>query len=152
MNLSNASRLRVFSLNAMVECNGPRFADIHDINIVLGTIPESNRLTNLAFDFDIVGLRPFHRGSPDQDWDGMYKEVIRISDGKPLELELQMGVSARNLKFKHSDRDELYAYIMDKAGSLSDYPKICTHFWNPSFWDRGVGPFPSGQVRSRCRQ
>jgi hypothetical protein len=151
VNLSNVSRLHVFSLDAIIKCNVPRSEVLHDINIVLGTIPESNNLTNLAFDFSIAGQRPF-RGCLDQDWDGMYNEVIRISDGKPLEVELHMTVSSKNFEIDHPGQDELYMYIMDKAGSLSDYPNICTHFWNPSFWARGLGPFPRGQVRSRCRR
>ena len=81
----------------------------------------------------------------------MYNQVIRISDGKPLEVELQMVISTGNLEIDHPGQDELYKYIMDKAESLSDHPKICTHFWNPFFWDRGLHPFPYNQVRSRCR-
>ena len=150
MNLSNVSRLHVFSLKTSIECNGPRFAVVHNINIVLGTIRESNRLTNLFFLLYMDGCRPFH-GCLDQDWDGMYKEVIRISDGKPLEVDIQMEVIP-NIEIDQSEEEEeLYMFIMDKAGSLSDYPKICTHFWNPFFWDRGLYPFPYNQVRSRCR-
>jgi hypothetical protein len=145
VNLSNVSRLHVFSLDISI-CDAPQFAVLHDISIVLGTIPESNRLTNLAFNFSIAGQRPF-RGCLDQDWDGMYNEVIRISDGKPLEVELQMAIYMEIVEVRD---DEIYMYIMDKAGSLSDYPKICTHFWNPTFYDRGLDPFPREQVRSRC--
>jgi hypothetical protein len=82
----------------------------------------------------------------------MLNEVIRIADGKPLELELQMVVSTGFLETRHPGQDELYTCIMEKAASLSDYPKICTHFWNPTFEARGLGPFPRGQVRSRCRR
>jgi hypothetical protein len=151
VNLSSVSRLHVFSLFAIIKCDAPRFAVLHDINIVLGTIPDSNKVTNLRFDFQIVGRRPF-RGCLDEDWVGMFNEVIRISDGKPLEFELQTVISTGNLEVEHPGQDELYMYITDKAGSLSAYPKICTHFWNPTFWARGLGPFLRGQVRSRCRQ
>ena len=123
--------------------------------MVLGTIPDSNRVTNLGFDFSIVGLRPFP-GCLNQDWVGMFNQVIRIACGKPLELEIVMGVDTLSMGILQSEQpgsDELYMSIMEKAASLSDYPKICTHWWNPTFWDRGLGPpFPRGQVRSRCRR
>jgi len=159
VNLSNLQNLRVFSLYNIINCTAPRkaprnaqpFAVLHDINVVLGTIPESNKVTNLWFDFKIVGRRPF-RGCLDQDWAGIFNEIIRIADGKPLELELQMVVSMGSLETEHPGQDELFMYIMEKAGSLSDYPKICTHFWNPTFWGRGLEPFPRGQVRSRCKR
>ena len=102
--------------------------------------------------FDIFGRKPF-RGCLDQDWVGIFNEIIRISDGKHLELELKMGVDMWDiLETEHPGQDDLFARIMEKATPLSDYPEICTHFWNPSFWDRGLKPFPHGQVRSRCRR
>jgi hypothetical protein len=146
VNLSNVSRLHVFSLYVIIRCDAPQFSVLDDLNIVLSTIPESNKFTNLALDFNIirVGLGEcLHH-----DWDGMYKEVIRISDGKPLEVEIQMSLGHGNSE----EKDELYTCIMDEAGLLSDYPNICTHFWNPTFWAHGLLPFPRGQVRSRCRR
>ena len=110
-------------------------------------------MTNLWFEFEIVGLRPF-RGCLDQDWVGMFNEVIRISGGKPLELELLMSVRTEDsdLKTEHPGEDDLYMRIMEKATSLLDYPNICTHWWNNTDWNRGLGPFPRGQVRGRCRK
>jgi hypothetical protein len=144
VNLRKVSHLRVFSLYSIIKCKAPHFAVLHDINIVLGTIPESNKFTNLAFNFTILGRKPF-RKCLDQDWDGMYNEVIRISDRKPLEVEIQMSLSLVYLEVDCPGQDELFKYIMDKAGSLSDYPNICTHF------ARGR-PFLHGHVRSRCRR
>ncbi|KIM36039.1 hypothetical protein M413DRAFT_428131 [Hebeloma cylindrosporum] len=155
VNLSNLLNLRVFSVFAVINCNirrkAPRPAVLHDLNIVLGTIPKSNKITNLSFDFDIIGRRPFN-GCLDQDWVGTFDEIIRISDGKPLELELAMAVSTGNLGVDHPGAGELYRDITEKSASLSDHPEICAHFWNPTFWARGVGPFPRGQVRGRCRR
>ena len=163
MNLSNLTNLHVFCLFAFVNCKPSRkrkaprnvspFAVLHYINTVLGTIPEFNRVANLWFDFTIFGDRRPFRGCLDQDWVGMFNEVIRISRGKPLELELQMVVSD-GLEAEHPGEDELYKSIMENAASLSDYPKFCTHLWNPTFWSRGLRPFqvPRGQVRGRCRR
>ena len=155
MNLSNLPNLHAFSLYTIVNCKAPRnappFAVLHDINIVLGTIPKSNRVTNLLFWFNIVGRRPFH-GSLDQDWVGTFNEVIRIGGEKPLEFDLQMGVSREDFKIEHPGQDELYMRIVEKAALLSNYPNICTHTWNPTFWSRGLGPFPLSQVRRRCRR
>ena len=118
VNLSKVSRLRVFSLYAIIKCKAPRggfkFAVLHDINTVLGTIPESNEITNLGFDFKIVGRRPF-LVCLDQDWAEMYNEVIRISNGKPLEMELQKVISMGNLETEFAGQDVLYTYIMDQS-------------------------------------
>ena len=163
VNLSNLPNLHVFSLYVIVNCipprnaprNAPLFAVLHDINVVLGTIPESNRVTNLWFDFQIVGQRGQHPFLEclNQDWVGMFNEVIRIGGGKPLELELQMAASVGLSANECSEqKDELYTFIIEKAASLSDYPKICTHFWNPTYWTRGIGPFPRGQVRRSCKR
>lgn len=149
MNFGDVSCLHVFALYAIIKCGAPESAVLHDINIVLRTIPESNQITNLSFDFNIVGQHPFH-GCLDQDWVAMFDEVIRISAGKPLELELQTTVSTENLDFKHPGQDELYMNIMNRMASLSDYPNICTHFWNPNCRAHGLGSFPRGQVRSKC--
>ena len=148
MNLGNLSHLHVFSLYVIIGCN-ENAAILHDISMVLGTIPKSNDVTNLCFDFKIVGWYPF-RGCLDQDWVGMFNEVIRIADGKPLELELQM-VVYNGEPHSHVE-NQLYRCIMEKAAPLLDYPKICTHFWNPTFEARGLGLVSRGQVRSRCRR
>ena len=81
----------------------------------------------------------------------MFNEVIRISDGKPLELELQMTISD-GIETDHPGEDELYKGIMENAVSLSEHPKICTHLWNPTFRKLGLRPFPRDQVRGRCRR
>ena len=99
-----------------------------------------------------MGKRPF-RGCLDQDWIGTFKEVIRIGGGKPLELEFGMSVSTEDdFETDHPGEDELYIRIMEKAEILSDYPNICTHWWNSTYRKRGINAFPSGQVRTRCRR
>src|SRR6266540_222464 len=115
-----------------------------DINIVLNTLGASNKVTNLSFDFSIYGEHPFG-GCLDQNWIGLY-EVIRISAGEPLKLELQATVSTGKLEWQH-----LYTRILEKIAPLSDYPNVCIHFWNPTFRSCGLGPFPSNQVPNRCR-
>ena len=159
MNLSNLPNLQVFSLYTIVKCKVRRryitsrssFAALRDVNIVLGTIPDSNRITNLWLDFLTVGRRPFE-GCLNQDWVEMFNEIIRIGSGKPLELELKLAVSSGAVSSDHTGQDELYMRIMEKAALLSDYPNICTHWWNPTLWTRGIGPFSRGQVRTRCRR
>ncbi|KIM36007.1 hypothetical protein M413DRAFT_78788 [Hebeloma cylindrosporum] len=153
VNLSNISNLRAFAIFASIDCNkrrnAPCLAVVHDINTVLGTIPKANKITNLSFEVDIIGGRSFS-GCLDQDWVGMFGEIIRISDGKHLELELVMSVSTNHLGV--DKEGQLYMGITNKSASLSDHPEICVHIWNPTFWDRGVGPFPRGQVCGRCRR
>ncbi|KIM41140.1 hypothetical protein M413DRAFT_159898 [Hebeloma cylindrosporum] len=157
LNLCNLPNLRVFALYAkVIKCDKPAFPAhlipvLHDINIVLGTIPKSNKVANLWFDFTIIGQHPFG-DCLERDWAGMFKEVIRISDGKPLELELMMEVFWESAsQIEHPGQEDLFTHIMEKAKSaLAGYPNICTHFWNPTFSNRGLGSFPRGQVRGRC--
>ena len=60
----------------------------------------------------------------------MCDEVIRISSGKPLELDINMLVGLRGRGHRCGE-DELYMHIRERTTSLSDHPNICTHFWNP---------------------
>ncbi|KAF8959436.1 hypothetical protein BDZ97DRAFT_2078106 [Flammula alnicola] len=150
VNLSDLSHLHVFALHATIKCDVPGSAVLRDINIVLGTIPASNKVTNLSFDFTIFGEHPFG-GCLDEDWVGICDEVIRISSGKPLELDFKMTVSTAKLQWQHPGEEELYVHITERTASLSDYPKICTHFWNPTCWTQGLGPFPRGQASLRLR-
>jgi hypothetical protein len=153
VNLSNVPNLHVFSLCTILKCDALWPSVLHNIGTVLGTIPGSNEVTNLWFEFKVVshGWTRFC-GCLSQDWVGMFNEIIRIAERKPLALELEMVVFMGILEEWHSRQDELLAHIMEKAAPLLDYPKICTHFWNPTFRDRGLGPFPPGKVRSRCRR
>ena len=94
MKLSNVPNLHVFCTKCSAPPNLPPNAGLHDINIVLGAISE---VTNLWLHFMIAGRGPFP-GFLEQAWVGMFNEVIRIADGKPLsELELQMVVSTGSL-------------------------------------------------------
>jgi hypothetical protein len=136
VDLSNLPNLRVFSLDTKIYDKTltrdvfwvPYSVALHDINIVLGTIPECNAITNLRFDFVIVGWPPFDE-CPDRDWVEMFNEIIRISGGKPLELELKLAVcSPGTLPGGNTGEDELYVRIMENAALLSDYPNICTHW------------------------
>jgi hypothetical protein len=102
---------------------------------------------NLSFDFHILGAHPFR--CLDEDWVGMCDEVIRISSGKPLELDLDL---ARDVRGREED-ELVYVRIMERTTSLSDYPNICTHFWNPTIsWYLLKQKLRDGEVRSRCRQ
>ena len=51
----------------------------------------------------------------------------------------------RFLEDDHPEKDEVYTFVMEKVASLSDHPNICTHFWDPTYWNRGIGPFPRGK-------
>ena len=101
---------------------------------------------NLSLRFDIFGAHPFIY--LDEDWVGMCDEVIRISSGKPLELDLEL---AREVCGR--GEAQLYILIMERTVPLLDYPNICTHFWNPTIpWYLLNQKLPRGEVRSRCRQ
>jgi hypothetical protein len=146
VDLKDLSRLRVFALVASIKGYVRRSVVIRDINTVLGTIPASNQMTNLLFDFIIFGKRPF-RGCLNEDWAGLCDQIIRISAEKPIELDLL--TTANDTP---SGEDDLYSSILEKTTVFSDYPKICAHSWNPTCWDRGLAPSPRGQVRNKCKR
>ena len=147
MNLSNLPNLQVFSLSTGLNTGKQRIkrwrhdppselSTLDDINTVLATIPVCNRMTNLCFHFLTDCSPPFYE-CLDQDWVGMFNEIIRIGGEKPLELGLVMEVSLT------TGADELCMRIMEKAALLSDHPNICSHWW-----DHTRGPYD--QVRTRC--
>ena len=111
-------------------------------------------VTNLSFDFYVIGDQPF-RGCLDEDWVGLCDEVIRISSGKSLELDLGMELDRGMLVRLHGPgleigEGELYMRIRERITSLSDHPNICTHFWNPGT-DPRIRRLDYCEVRSRCR-
>ncbi|KIM39537.1 hypothetical protein M413DRAFT_415478 [Hebeloma cylindrosporum] len=131
VDLSKLSRLRVFAIYPIIRCDEPGSTVIRDINTVLSTISASNTVTKLSFDFMICGEHPFG-GCLDEDWEGIYDEVIRISSGKSLELDFYMALDKIMPEWEYYGEHELSKRIKGKATSLSGHPKIWTHFWNPS--------------------
>jgi hypothetical protein len=81
----------------------------------------------------------------------MFNEIIRISGGKPLELEIGLSAYIGILDLPERKELPVYTCVMEKAALFLDYPNICTHFWNPTCKDRWIGPYPH-QVRGRCRR
>jgi hypothetical protein len=103
---------------------------LHDINLVLSTIPASNNVTNLFFDISIAGKQPFD-GCFKEDWIGLWDEVVRISAGKPLELNLKATVLPYNFQYlaRAQGQDELFERMTERIVALiSNYPNIDTHF------------------------
>jgi hypothetical protein len=129
VNFRDISCLRVFALDAIIMCDTQEFVVLRDISLVLGTIPASNKVTNLLFHFSIVGYQPFD-GCFKEDWDGLWGEVVRISAGKPLELTLKASVDAPDFRYPPQGQDELYERITEKIALLSNCPNIDTH-WTP---------------------
>ena len=152
VNLSNLSNLKTFSFFGIVKCApeiAPPLTVLHDINAVLRTIPKSNRVTKLWLLFEISGVHPFLE-CLDQDWVGIFNEVIRIGDGKPLDLEFAISVSKKKAE---TEEDELYTRIMEKAATLSFHSNIYTHWWDSTFRKNMIWYYdiPLGQVCTRCR-
>jgi hypothetical protein len=129
LNFRDISYLRFFALDATIECDAQEFVVLRDINVVLSTIPASNSVTTLLFDFTIAGKHPFD-GCFKEDWVGLWGEVVRISAGKPLTLNLEAVVRPPNFQYPAQGRDELYERVEGKMiALLSNYPNIDTHFF-----------------------
>ncbi|KAF8799711.1 hypothetical protein BYT27DRAFT_7200935 [Phlegmacium glaucopus] len=131
VNLRNLSCLHVFALHAIITCDMQDSAVVRDINLVLSTIPTSNKITNLSFDFIIRGKHPFG-GCLEEDWVGLCDEVVRISAGKPLNLKLKTSVRSPIFYYPFRRQDELYERIKERIASLSEHSNICTRFWHPA--------------------
>ncbi|KAF8810568.1 hypothetical protein BYT27DRAFT_7253550 [Phlegmacium glaucopus] len=127
VNLRDLSCLHVLALKIIIQCGVPESTVIRDINLVLSTIPTSNQVTDLSFNFKIRGKHPFG-GCLEEDWVGMCDEVVRISAGKPLNLNLEVSVTPFTLQ-NPPEHDELYERITKKiSSSLSEHLNICTRF------------------------
>ena len=112
---------------AIIRCDAQETVALREIDFVLSTIPKVNQVTKLSLDFTIIGEHPFG-GCLEEDWVGMCNEVIRISAGKPLELDLDL--IPRHFQFPDPERDELLERIKEKIVlSLSNYPNICSHWY-----------------------
>ena len=126
MNLRHLPYLHVFALHAIISSDARKLVVLRDINLVLSTIPTANQVTELLLHFTICGVYPFH-GCFEENWLGMCDEVVRISAGKSLELNLKVSISPTKLPYPSRGRDELYRRIEEKVASLLDYPNISTH-------------------------
>ncbi|KAF8799721.1 hypothetical protein BYT27DRAFT_7245951 [Phlegmacium glaucopus] len=135
VNLRDLSCLHVFALYAIITCGVPESAVVRDVNLVLGTMPTSNKITDLSFCFTICGEHPFG-GCLEEDWVGLCVEVVRISAGKPLNLKLETSVLSLRCPFLTPGEDELYERIKERISSLSNHPNICTRFWHPARSER----------------
>ena len=135
MDLRHLQNLHIFAIHAIIKCDAQEHVVLRDIDFVLSTIPIANQVTELSLDFTICGEHPFD-GCLEEDWAGMCDEVVRISAGKALQLDLEMLFVHNPANFQYpppiARRDELYKCIKEMMASLSDYPNICTH-WPSSF-------------------
>lgn len=130
MNLSHLPCLHIIAIRIIMKAGARKPAVLRDINLVLSKIPKANQVSKLSLDFDIYGKHPFG-GCVEEDWVGMCDEVVRISAGKPLALNLEMAITPPGFQYPPPGGDELYRRIKEKIASLSDYPHISTHIWHP---------------------
>jgi hypothetical protein len=82
----------------------------------------------------------------------MFNEVIRIADGKPLELELQMVVSTGILEIEHPGQDELLHAHYGEGSIAFGLSENLHSLLEPYFLGSWAWSIPRGQVRSRCRR
>ena len=127
MDLRHLPNLHIFAIHSLIRSDAREPVVLHDIIRVLSTIPKANQITKLSLDFTIYCEHPFVK-CLEEDWVGMCDEIVRVSAGKPLELDSEMSISS---VYPPLGQDELYERIKEKIASLSDYPNICTYFWHP---------------------
>ena len=127
MDLRRLANLHILSIHSIIKCRVPERVVLRDIDLVLSTIPKANQVTKLSLDFAICGKRPFAE-CLEEDWVGMCDEVVRISAGKPFELDLDIWTNPHVYNHIYPGRDELCERIKEKTASLSEYPNICIHW------------------------
>ncbi|KAH6867314.1 hypothetical protein BKA70DRAFT_1453450 [Coprinopsis sp. MPI-PUGE-AT-0042] len=92
LNLGKLSNLRRFSLRAMIsEFDPQRSLVVNDIAAVISTIPTPNILESISLDFLSYGSHPWS-STRSQSWGVLCKQVARISSGKEISFEVDMGV------------------------------------------------------------
>ena len=126
MDLRRLSNLHIFATRAFIKCDAHEPVVSRDVNSILSTIPNANQVTQLSFRFDIYSRHPYSE-CLEQDWVGMWDEVVRISAGKPLELFLEMSIVMAE---DGLSGDELYERIKEKIEDLPNYANICTYLWH----------------------
>ena len=110
MDLRHLPNLRIFAIHSLIRCDVQEPVVLDDIKLVLSTIPNANQITKLSLDFIIYCEHPFVE-CLEEDWAGMCDEVVRVSAGKPLELDLEMSISS---VYPPLGQDELYECIKEK--------------------------------------
>ena len=128
VNLRHLPNLHVFAVYSVIRSDTPEPVVLRDIKLVLRTIPKANQVTKLSLDL-IIYCGQFFSECLEDDWNGMCDEFVRISAGKPLELNLEILITPRPMfPLAPLTRDQLYERIKEKIAPLSDYPNICTNF------------------------
>ena len=127
MNLRHLPNLHIFAIYAVIGCDAQGPVVLRDIKLILSTIPKANQVTKLSLDFT---SKHSFSGCLDEDWVGMCDEVVRVSAGKPLELDLEISIGPPKFLYPPPGEDKLYGRIKEMIASLSGYPNICTHFWH----------------------
>ena len=108
---------------------------LRDIKLVLSTIPKVNQVTKLSLEF-IIFSEHILSDRFEEELVGMCEEVVRVSAGKPLELDLKMLISLNPSQLWWPEhplirRDEFYERIKEMIAFLSHQPNISTYFWHP---------------------
>ena len=127
MDLRHLPNLNIFAIHTFIKCDAQEPVVLGDIDLVLSTIPKANHVTKLSLGFTIYYGELLE--CLEDDWGGICYEVVRISAGKPLELNLKMLAGPaifHDYQYPSPGIDELDRRIKEKIASLSYYPNICT--------------------------
>ncbi|KAJ3506133.1 hypothetical protein NLJ89_g7037 [Agrocybe chaxingu] len=137
VNLEATKKLRAISIRVIINCKTKNTSVLHDLHDVLGTIPQNNIVKTIALELMVYGKQPF-KVCLDQDWDGLCREVVRISASKPLDFHLY--TCAEPDSFDEAPGSaRLYQRLEEKIlSAFSDQLHIAFHplnnisLWQPS--------------------
>ena len=124
INLQNLDKLERFRVHAIIsEYDTQRNSIVvSDITSLLSTIPASNSITNLYLSFGPYGQHPWP-STRSQDWKSLCDQIKKVSSGREVELEVDMGVDGSG--WDNLDGRDLLPLIKGRFSSfLKDSPWI----------------------------
>jgi len=123
VNLRHCPRLRDFALKANIKCGVQESVVLHDISVVLSTIPTSNQVTDLSLDLVVWGGSPFP-GVLEEDWAGICDGIERITGEKDLKLILEISIRSSPYDYPPAGAEQLFKRIKEKTASLYEHLEL----------------------------
>ncbi|KAH6901259.1 hypothetical protein BKA70DRAFT_1197116 [Coprinopsis sp. MPI-PUGE-AT-0042] len=105
LNFRHLSRLRIFRFRSAAYESDPKHTKVvDDMRIMLSRLPAGNCLDTLEYRLQVFGGLTFAAGMS-QNWQGLAKEIVRVSAGRPFRFLFEMDNRA-----ELEDPDDWFCY------------------------------------------
>ena len=112
--------LHTLAIHSYIWCDPQELVVLLDIKPVLSTIPKANHLTKLLLDLFVSYEQPINV-RPEEDWVGMCDEIVSISAGKWLQLDLEMTIISIPSPLRQTRTEWIVQVHRGKAIQLPKY-------------------------------